>query len=77
VSLRPDGVYRCDKCGTDVGNGGVRDAAIVSDLDPDALGEVRVLHLCRKARTGAPGGCVGAVFGPATLADYIAKKKAK
>lgn len=68
MSLRPDGFYRCDRCGADVGNGGVRAAGIVSDLDPDAPGEVRVLHLCRKS-------CMGSVFGPTALADYNAKKK--
>lgn len=74
MSLRPDGSYRCDKCGADVVNGGVREAAIISDLDPDTAGEVRVLHLCREPRDGAPSGCAGNVLGPAALANYIETK---
>lgn len=70
MSLRGDGSYRCDRCGADVGNGGVREAAIVSDLHPDVDGEVLVRHLCRAARDGAPNGCAGLHVGPATLADY-------
>lgn len=70
MSRRADGSYRCDRCGTDVENGGVQVAAIVSDLDPDEPGTVRVLHLCRAPRDGAPNGCVGNVLGPATLADW-------
>lgn len=70
MSLRTGGAYRCDRCGADVGNGGVTEAAIVSDLDPDRPGEIRVLHLCRAARDGAPHGCVGNVLGPQTLADW-------
>lgn len=72
MSLRPDGAYRCDRCGVDVGNGGVVEAAIISDLHPDEPGTVRVLHLCRAEREGAPTGCVGNVLGEATLADWTA-----
>lgn len=43
----PDGTYECDRCGADCGNGGVRDCAIVADLDPDNEGHVRNLHFCR------------------------------
>lgn len=70
MSLRPDGTYRCDSCGIDVGNGGVLMAAVVSDLDPDVPGTVRVLHLCRAPREGAPHGCAGNALSPAALADY-------
>lgn len=70
MSLRSDGTYRCDGCGVDVGNGGVLMAAVISDLDPDQPGAIRVLHLCRAARDGAPNGCVGDVLGPGTLANY-------
>lgn len=70
MSLRPDGAYRCDRCGADVGNGGVTEAASISDLDPDQPGTIRVLHLCRAERSGAPRGCVGNVLGEGTLANY-------
>lgn len=70
MSLRPDGTYRCDRCGTDVGNAGVTSAAIISDLQPDDPGSVRVLHLCREPQDGAPNGCASHVLGPGTLADY-------
>lgn len=70
MSLRADGSYRCDRCGADVDNGGVQMAAIISDLSPDEPGTVRVLHLCRETRDGAPNGCVGNALGPATLANW-------
>lgn len=77
MSLRPDGSYRCDRCGQLLENGGVQEAAIVSDLDPDQPAAPRILHLCRKARTGAPTGCVGQTFGATTLANYIETRKKK
>lgn len=70
MSLRSDGHYRCDRCGTDVGNAGVDMCAVISDTDPDDPTRPRVLHLCRDARDGAPTGCVGNVLGPGTLANY-------
>lgn len=70
MSLRDDGTYRCDRCGTRVGNGGVQEAAVISDLEPDDPARPRVLQLCREPREGAPRGCVGNVLGPGTLANY-------
>lgn len=69
MSLRPDGAYRCDRCGADVGNAGVYMCAVISDIEPENPAQPRVLHLCRAARDGAPAGCVGNVLGPGTLAD--------
>jgi hypothetical protein len=46
MSLRPDGTYRCDRCGTDVGNAGVDRAAHIMDTQPDDLTLTRHLHLC-------------------------------
>lgn len=74
MSLRSDGTYRCDGCGTDVGNGGVQKAAVVADLDPDDPARLRNLHLCRKPRKGAPHGCARKVLGPGTLADWTATR---
>lgn len=70
MSRRPDGTCRCDRCGVGVGNGGVRQAAVISDVDPEDPRIPRFLHLCRAPRDGAPTGCVGYVLGPGTLADY-------
>lgn len=70
MSLRDDGSYRCDSCGTDVGNGGVRQADIVSSLDPQDENEPVVLHLCRAPRDGYPHGCARHFIGAAATADY-------
>lgn len=67
MSLRSDGSYRCDRCGADVGNGAVTEAAIVSDVSD---GSVRVLHFCRIPVKGAPHGCAGRLLSPSNLADY-------
>lgn len=80
MSLRPDGSYRCDHCDTDVENGSVQHAAVISDLEPvpdtDVSARPRVLHLCRTKRKGAPHGCAGLVLGPRTLKAYYAAVKA-
>lgn len=73
MSLRSDGTNRCDKCGVDVGSGGVDTGAVVSVYDADA-GTVLVLHLCREPRDGFPRGCTGKVLGPGTLADYTSTR---
>lgn len=76
MSLRADGGYACDRCGTDVGNGGVHECAVISDLDPDT-GDVtpRVLHLCRtRPDPDHPGktmqGCRDRVLTKKALAHY-------
>lgn len=77
MSLRTDGSYRCDRCNVDVGNAAVTECAIITDLDPDDAGELRYLHLCRAPRDGAPNGCVGNVFGDATLAAWTDATKTR
>jgi hypothetical protein len=57
MSLNANGTTSCDKCGADVGNGSLLEAAIVSDLERDAdnepiPGRIRVLHLCRAQFNG-------------------------
>lgn len=47
MSMNPDGTFSCDRCGTGVGNGGITEAVVVSDLDPAARGMIRNLHFCR------------------------------
>lgn len=66
MSLRSDGIYRCDRCGADVDNGSITAAAVVSDLDPDT-GGIRLLHFCRPR-------CVQAVLSADNLADYSKTK---
>lgn len=76
MSLRPDGGYECDRCGVDVGNGGVHTAAVISDLDPaDGNLSPRVLHLCRdRPDPDQPGktirGCRDRVLTAKALAHY-------
>lgn len=78
MSLRPDGVYRCDRCGRDVGNAAVTECAVVSDLaatgDPGAPWRPRVLHFCRVPNLGAPDGCAGHLLTPSNLAAYPAEE---
>lgn len=76
-----DGGFVCDRCGSDVGGGGVTEALIIGDLDPDDPGKVRNLHFCRK-RTDAAGReiapCASYVITPTNLADLNSRKnKAK
>ena len=73
MTLR-NGRYVCDRDGVDVGNGGVDQAAIVSDLDPDT-GNVRVLHFCRDRQVDGKTvkGCAGRVLTAKALADYLAQ----
>lgn len=40
--------FVCDRCGADVGNGSIQLCLIVSDLDPDRDGMIRMLHFCRE-----------------------------
>lgn len=75
MSLRPDGTYRCDRCGVDVGNGGVHLAAIVADLDPNDPTAVRNLHFCRQSNAGAPDGCAAHLLTRANVAAWTAAKE--
>ncbi len=68
MTTQPDGSIACDRCGTDVGNGGVFAALVVSDLDAEA-GLVRNLHFCRD-RDGAKG-CDKKILSPANLAHFL------
>lgn len=43
-----NGKHVCDRCGADIGNGAITECVIVSDLDPDIPGGVRILHFCRE-----------------------------
>jgi ribosomal protein S14 len=76
VSLRADGSRRCDRCGADLGNGGIDLCARITDLEPDDPTQLRYLELCRQPREGAPRGCVGNVLGPGTLANYYETRNA-
>jgi len=74
MSMTPDGKHQCDRCGTDLGNGGVVTSAVVGDLDPDNPGMVRNLNFCRDhpdAEGNTVRGCVHRVLGPSNLKAYI------
>lgn len=66
----PNGNYSCVKCGADVGNGGAQSCAVISTVQRDNPILPVVYRLCREPRDGAPYGCEGQTFGPATLANY-------
>lgn len=72
MSLRGDGSYRCDRCGKDVGNGGIRLSVQVSDLDPTFPGSIRLLHFCRDTYEGTTflPGCDRVVLHANNLKNY-------
>lgn len=72
MSLRQDGAYRCDRCDTELTNGGVTEAAIISTTDDDGQGGTRAitLHLCRVPAKGRPHGCAGHLLTTRSLAAY-------
>lgn len=71
MSRTPVGKHVCDKCGADCGNGGVLDALVVSDLDPDS-GGVRNLHFCRTREENEKTvkGCAEKLLSPPNLKHY-------
>ena len=74
MSRNPDGTFSCDRCGTDIGNGGIDVAVSISDHDVDehgkvVLGLIRVLHLCRVNK------CNTHVLTKRALRSYLAKKE--
>ena len=64
MTQRADGSASCDRCGADVGNGGVAEAVVVSTLGSDGL--VRNLHLGLAHRCG----CARRVLTRAALRHY-------
>lgn len=81
MSMTPGGRHECDCCGTDLGNGGLPVALIVSDLDPDTPGMVRNLHYCRDRDEGEGRarrrikGCARKLIHPATMRAHDKRKK--
>lgn len=76
MSLRDDGKYRCDRCDVELENGGVHEAAVISDVVPGTgMTITRILHLCRI------NGCCNKVLTkraiPAWLAWFSAKEGTK
>lgn len=65
MSRRADGSYRCDRCGQQLRNGNVSEAAIVAVLEPTKRASVWNLHLCHL------NGCAAAVFDGEALADWM------
>lgn len=72
MSLRSDGSYRCDRCDTQLTNGGVHECAVVSTvLD----GQLFTLHFCEQPHRGAPRGCAGHLLSPSALAAFHTSKE--
>lgn len=69
MSVRADGIRRCDRCGADVGNGSVIESVTISDLARDGQGRIEVgapliLDLCRA------NNCDTRVLTSRALADF-------
>ena len=71
MTMRDNGKGECDRCGGDIGNGGVDLAIVVGDLDPANPGLVRNLHFCRKA------GCDKKVLSARNMQHHAAKREKK
>lgn len=73
MSLRPDGSYKCDRCGASVGNAAVTECVMVADIEflEDGSAAPRNLHFCRVPNEGAPEGCAEHLLVPSNLADYL------
>lgn len=75
MSLRSDGAYRCDRCGTDVGNGGIDQCAHIVLLNPSDPTDIWHLHYClprpdpTRPHLTLPG-CRDAVLTPDALTDH-------
>lgn len=67
MSLRPDGLNRCDRCDLDVGGAGLHQAAVAVDWPGEGTDAPVTLHWCREPRDGAPRGCAGTVMGGAAV----------
>lgn len=73
MSMTPDGLHYCDRCGFDLGNGGVANCVVVSDLDPDRPGMVRIFEFCRDHRDENGEdvrGCNHELLSPSMLKHY-------
>jgi hypothetical protein len=80
VSLRDDNTYRCDRCGTDIGNAGPDRAAHINDTEPDDPRIPRRLHLCLdRPDPDSPGktiqGCRDHVLTGRALRNYLKTKR--
>lgn len=66
MSANSTGGNECDRCGHDVGNGGIDKAVVVSDFT--ATGAIVNLHFCRE------NGCAGKVLSKANLASRLQRE---
>lgn len=64
-------MYSCAKCGADVGNGGLDQCSVVSDIDPDT-GLIRNPRFCRDREEDGKTikGCTNRVLSAANLKHY-------
>jgi hypothetical protein len=75
VSLRPDGTYRCDRCGADCGNGSSQVCTVVVTVVEVDSGGITIptpitLHFCIQPRPEFPRGCTGRVLSDSNLTNY-------
>lgn len=72
MSLRSDGTYRCDRCNSQLANGGVTESAVIATLEDDGQGGTSAitLHLCRQPAKGRPHGCASHLLTERSLAAY-------
>ena len=77
MTMNPDGSAVCDRCGADCKGGGVIDAVVVGDLDPDQPGHVINYHFCRDREDGSTvvKGCARKVLSARNLAHRIEAKE--
>lgn len=78
--MNSDGSYSCDRCGTDVVNGGVIYCAVVSDLiEVNGATTVINYHFCRDREEGGKKvqGCASKVLSKRNLQHYHETKESK
>jgi hypothetical protein len=50
MTLRLNGVFRCDRCGTDLVSDSITECAHITQLNPNDPGDIQHFHLCNDCR---------------------------
>ena len=66
-----NGKFECDRCGTDVGNGGIQMAVVLTYLDEELFTPVN-MHFCldRIENNKKVHGCKNKILSPSNTAHY-------